>query len=251
MSAAATPVSSPRRSPTGYPVLPCDWLFSVAVEAVIIVETSTQRIVQANPAAAELLQSSSRALLGTPFGPNIRRAGSVVEHSIKAAQGAAAVEEVSCRASGGGPELRAKLSMFRADAESYLLVRLASKAGEVLQSGSQSPAFEAIEGASVGFLLTDSGLRIEYANQAFIDLVGLPPPAEIRGKSLLQWLQLTTGDLAVLRNQMLQREATSVMTARLGTEKAVPLEVEVCAVAVPDGQNTCWGFTIRELPSLN
>ena len=248
---AAAPVPRPR-SPTGHPALPCDWLVSVAVEPVISVETSTQRIVQANPAAAELLRSSPAALLGSPltqiFDPSSTAA---IEDCIKAAQAVAAAEEVTCRASGGGPELRAKLSMFRADADTYLLVRLAPKAGELLQSGSQSPAFDAIEGASVGFLLTDSGLKIEYANQAFIDLVELPPPAEMRNKSLLQWLQLTTDDLARLRNQMLQREATSVLTARLRTEKALPLEVEVCAVAVPDGQHTCWGFTIRELPSLN
>jgi hypothetical protein len=25
----------------------------------------------------------------------------------------------------------------------------------------------------------------------------------------------------------------------------------VCDVAVPDGDLTCWGFTVRELPTLN
>lgn len=249
--AAAEAISRPR-SPTGHPGLPCEWLFSVAVEPVIIVEASTQRIVQANPAAAELLRSSPTALLGTRltdiFDPSNRP---IIEHSIELAHAAAIAEEVTCQASGGGPELHAKISLFRADADSYLLVRLTTRAGERLQSGAQSPAFDAIDGASVSFLLTDSGLRIEYANQAFIDLVELPLPAEIRGTSVLQWLRLTSHDLVRLQNQMLQREASSVMTACLRTEKAAALEVEVCAVAVPDGQNTCWGFTIRELPRLN
>src|SRR5271157_3153940 len=53
---AAHSKASRPRSPTGEPGLPCDWLFSVAVEPVIIVDAMTNRIVQANPAAAQLLR---------------------------------------------------------------------------------------------------------------------------------------------------------------------------------------------------
>jgi PAS domain-containing protein len=232
--------------------LPSEWLFSVALEPVLIIDAGSRCIVQANPAAAELLQHPQAALVGIPLVRLFDESSTgIIEDSLNKAQGAGDAEEVTCRAAGGGPELRAKLSLFRSGAESFVLVRLAAEADEAWKSRSQSPVFDAIEGASVGFLLTDSGLRIEYANQAFIDMIELPPPVEMRGKSLVQWLQLTADDLARLRDQMLQREATSVMTARLRTERDSPLEVEVCAVAVPDGAHTCWGFTIRELPRLN
>lgn len=57
--------------------------------------------------------------------------------------------------------------------------------------------------------------------------------------------------MALLHDQMLRRQATTLMTARLRSEQNLLREVEVCAVAVPDGQSTCWGFTVRELPRLN
>ena len=115
----------------------------------------------------------------------------------------------------------------------------------------ESPVFDAIEAASVGFLLTDDAFYIEYANQAFVDLVELATPAEARGQPLLRWLGLSPKDLLRLRDQELQRQATSVMTAHLLTERQTPRAIEVCAVAVPDEQTLRWGFTIRELPRLN
>jgi PAS domain S-box-containing protein len=243
---------APLRSPTGQPGLPCDWLFSVAVEAVIIVEATTQRIVQANPAAAKLMGTSQAALIGTRFLDALDRSSSeVVARSMEGALATGVGDPVTCKSSGGGAEVRVKASMFRAENQQFLLLNLASMTDDVTPIDSQSPVFDAIDNSSVGFLLTDSGLRIEYANQALVDMVELSPPAEMRGKSLARWLEFSPADLARLREQMLQRQATSVMTAHLRTERGSPLEVEVCAVAVPDGTVTCWGFTVRELPRLN
>lgn len=246
------PPQSRRRSPTGHPGLPSDWLFSVALESVIIVEAITRRIVQANQAAAQLLQRSTPALIGSSFIELFDTSGAVAVMRCIETADAAGAAEVSCCTAGDGSELRLRLSMFRTDADRYLLVRLGRAAAyDGLPDASPSPVFDAIEGASVGFLLTDSGFRVEYANQAFIDMVELLPPARMEGKSLVRWLELSASDLARLRKQMSQRHATSVITARLRTEHSTGRDVEVCAVAVPDGQHTCWGFTIRELPRLN
>jgi PAS domain S-box-containing protein len=233
--------------------LPCDWLFSMAVEPVIIVEASNGRIVQANPAAAILLGISRDTLIGRPvaevFDPSSKEA---VHRAMDAAGSTEGTEQVICRPAGDAAELSATVSLFRVQNDRYLLVRLASVSDDGAgKDQGASPVFDAVDGASVGFLLTDAGFRIEYANQAFVDMVELFPPAEVRGKSLMRWLGLSAADLAGLRDQMLQRQATSVMTSRLLTERNAPFEVEVCAVAVPDGAALCWGFTIRELPRLN
>ena len=73
------------------------------------------------------------------------------------------------------------------------------------------------------------------------------PKAEV----LARWLQLSDTDLAGLQDQMSQRQASTVMSAGLRCGPNSLREVEVCAVAVPDGQMSCWGFTVRELPRLN
>jgi hypothetical protein len=92
---------------------------------------------------------------------------------------------------------------------------------------------------------------VEYTNQAFRDLIELSVPAGVHGRSLLRWLEFSTTDLETLRDQMSRRQATSMMRVRLRTERHRALEAEVCAVAVTDGRQACWGFTVRELPRLH
>ena len=244
-----------RRSPSGDPGLPSEWLFSVAVEPVLIVDAATQQILQANPAAADLVRIPRCLLIGAPF-KDVFDASSLqaVTRSIESACATGRSEAVALRTAADSTELSARLSMFRADADRCLLVRLAGGADPAFEQSSgaaQTPAFDAIEGASIGFLVTDSGLRMEYANQAFLDMIGLPALGQVRGKSLARWLQLSDTDLAGLQDQMSERQASSVMTAGLRCEQNLLREVEVCAVAVPDGQLSCWGFTLRELPRLN
>jgi PAS domain-containing protein len=250
-SSCAAP-GPPLRSPSGESGLPCDWLFSVASEPVIIVDAATEHIVQANPAAAELLGTSLSALLAAPILEAFEISSKTpITDAMERARSAPQAETKPIRAAGNGAEVAAKVSLFYAGGEAYLLVRLASIMDHEALGTTESPVFDAIEGASVGFLVTDAGLRVEYANQAFIDMVKLAPSTAILGKSLASWLEFSERDMAQLHNQMLQRQATTAMTAHLRSERSSPRPVEVCAVAVPNGQLTCWGFTVRELPSLN
>jgi PAS domain-containing protein len=250
-----TSPDQPHRLPTGDPGLPSEWLFSVSVEPVLIVDAITHQVLQANPAAAELLRIPQRLLIGAGFKDVFdASSGQAIGQSMQSACAQGQAEAVALRSAANGAELNARLSLFRADADSYLLIRLAAVADPAIEratAAAHTPVFDAIESASVGFLVTDSGLRVEYANQAFLELIGLPGLEQVRGKSLARWLELSETDLTALQDQMQQRQACSVMTAGLRSEENLLLEVEVCAVAVPDDHLSCWGFTVRALPRLN
>jgi PAS domain-containing protein len=247
--------AAPERSPTAGPGLPSEWLFSVAVEPILIVDAATQQVLQANPSAAELVRISQRLLIGSQL-KDVFDASSeeAIQRSFERASTAGYSEEISLRTIAGSTKLSARLSLFRAGTQNYLLVRLTAAADATVEQSlgaTQTPVFDAIEGASVGFLVTDSGLRVEYANRAFLDMIGLQAFDQVLGKSLVRWLELSDADLAGFQDQMLHREASSLITAALRTEQNLRREVEVCAVAVPDGHVSCWGFTLQELPRLN
>jgi PAS domain-containing protein len=241
--------------------LPCEWLFAAAVEPVLIADAASGRILRANRAAAELLQTPLAALAGMALTDTFDTlAAPAVMESMDRARAAGSSQPVTVRGVVEGVQLSLQVSLFRTVAESYLLVRLAAGDGAPFESahdgqpasrGPETPVFDAIEDAAVGFLIADLALRVEYANAAFLDMVRLSPPAQMRGRSLVRWLQLSGGDLARLRDQMSRRQATSFLTTQLRAEGDVSLQVEVCAVAVPDGQLACWAFTVRELPRLN
>jgi PAS domain-containing protein len=258
--AAAQARAIDTRGTAAHPDLPSDWLFSIAAEPMMIVDAPSGRIMQANPAAAHLLRNAHAELLDRSLPGMFHASGEAdLARGVQAARAGGNVADVTLRPACGGSPLRAKLSLFRADSHEYLLVHLApieidgpgDDALLAARQCSESPVFDAIDSAAVGFVLTDSGLRIEYANKAFGEMIEIDTAEHTIGRSLVRWLELSEGDLTQLRDQMLQRQATSLIAGSLRTESSSTRDVEICAVAVPDDPHTCWGFTIRELPRLN
>jgi PAS domain-containing protein len=232
-----------------------DSLFASAAEAVLIVDATSENVVEANPSAAALLRADRSALLGTPFLAAFEDASlQTVKHALAMARTAGCASAVSVRARAGGSKLGLKVSLFRTAPDSYLLVRLTTRLAheaEAVRGRADSVVLTAIERASVGFLITDAGLRVEYANRAFVDMLGLHSPEQVCGRPLAFWLELTDTDLARLQGQMAQRQAATVLQTNLHSAGNGSPRVEVHAVAVPDGRHTRWGFTLREQPRLN
>jgi len=238
--------------------LPNDWLFNASNEAVLIVNAASASIVLANPPAARLFGQVCTELAGTLLLAAFDESSSAeIRRCLAVAQSAGSASCTALRTQDGSREVRAQLSLVRSSPESYILVRLDPNAPKSAVHGSaaRSVAFEALDGAPVGFVLTDAGFYIDYANQAFAKLVELGSAGDIRGSSLLRWLQLTDQDLSRLRTQLSLREAVTLLTAQLcpegkGTGKGAR-PVEICAIPVPDGGHECWGFTVRNLPRPN
>ena len=102
--------------------------------------------------------------------------------------------------------------------------------------------------AADGFVVTEPGLRILYANQAFARLVGLKAAGDVIGKSLTRWVGFSQEDLTTLTRQMETREAVSAIRTSLkpSPSKAPTRTVELTAVAVPDEPQRCFGFWVKD-----
>jgi nitrogen-specific signal transduction histidine kinase len=241
---------------SGYAELPCEWLFAAASESVVVVDTASGIIVAANPAATLHLQSTRAALIGTPLLEAVNAASApALNRSLKYASRAGSAMPILVRARNSRMELSATVSLVRNPPTSYWLVRLKANtdadeeadtdAGcyDVRESPA-SPVLAAIERATVGFLIADSDLRIEYANRAFIDMIEVGCLEDLRSQSLQRWLGFTTSDSARLNAQMCQRQAVTVLDTTLHSQSGSTRHVEVHAVAVPDEPGACWGFSI-------
>jgi PAS domain-containing protein len=244
---------------------PDAWLFAAATQPVLIVEPASDRIVEANPAAAALLGSERASLLAGSFlgvfaadsTPALlqliataRLSGHgkrIIVRTRGASAGDAARGGRGTRASRAGRDIGVTLSTVLAGTESYLLVRLlpsAHDAADDIDGEVASLVLDAIEQAHAGFVVTDPDLRLSYANRAFIDMVGVGSPEPLRGKSLATWLDLSQEDLTRLHDQMARRDAVTVWKTMLRRSSLSAREVEVSAIAVPDGAERCWGFRI-------
>jgi nitrogen-specific signal transduction histidine kinase len=245
----------PNLAPFGYAELPYERLFAAASEAVLVADAASGTVVAANAAAAVRLQSTRAALIGTPLLKAVDAASEqVLNRALGCASRAGRATPIVVRACNSHTELSATVSLFRRPPESYWLVRLAAnpEAGcEVVHEAPVSPVLAAIEGATVGFLVADADLRVEYANRAFIEMIEAGSLEDLRSESLQRWLEFSTGDSARLQAQMCQREAVTVLDTTLRSERGSTRHVEVRAIAVPDEESPCWGFSICARPSVN
>jgi PAS domain-containing protein len=225
------------------------WLFATASEPVMIIDAGTDTIVQLNPAAALLLQRPVNALLGKRWTAAIEPASAAaLAEALQAALASDRAHTVHLHCRDGAAGLLATISLVRTDEAVYWLVRMARAALEPRRPGHRaSSVLDAIEAAGEGFVVADALLRVRYANQTFVAWTGLRSRDQLRGRSLVHWLQLSACERQGLQQQMADRQAVRMLTTVLRGHGEPACEVEVQAVAVPDGPEPCWGFCIRKL----
>lgn len=225
---------------------PAAELFLAASTAVLLVRESTGYIVIANPAALALLGLDSAQLVGGDWRAAFDAATAVeLAAAGQRAASTGAGTQVAVRAMANAAPLVANLSHFRVAREAYFLIRLSA------DTGSGPPAvelpvalIEQLDATSAPFVVTDGALCIEFANRAFCTLVGELERSSVDRQSVLRWLNFGTSDLALLHQQMSQREATATITTTLCAGPTSLATVDVTAIAVADRSCPRWGFIL-------
>jgi transcriptional regulator PpsR len=216
-------------------------LFRMSQEAVLIVDGATRKVMEANP-AAERLMGPSAPLVGTLFPRLFGEAGE------EAAAGLLAVALASSRPAGaearlprGAKTLSASASAFRQGRVTHILVRLGGGEGEETAEQRLRAALERIPDP---FVVTDADLKIRTANGAFLDLVRLGADQAV-AQPLSRFLAGPGAQRNLvqdsLRTHGALRNFGAILRSAFGDEE----DVEISAVAVPDGDQTTYGMTFR------
>jgi transcriptional regulator PpsR len=226
-------------------------LFQMASEAVVIVDASNQKVVEANPAATQMLGEGGRRVVGRPF-PEGFDADSTqaIQGLLSAVRGGGRSEEVRVRSSDGKREFLVSASVFRQENASLFLVRLSplqANAASAIVPKSSSRVLKVVESAPDGFVVTDIEGRVLTANRAFIDLAQLATEEQARGESLDHWLGRPGVDLSVLIANLRQHGSVRLFATTLRGEQGSSADVEISAVSVRHGDQPCLGFTIRNV----
>jgi transcriptional regulator PpsR len=225
-------------------------LFHSISEAVLMVDSRSLKVVEANPAAARVLGEPIKRIVGRVVGDcfeSVHRAS--VLSLLETVRGAPNSEGAPLRLVGGKLDLTVSASMFRQDGGSFYLVRCAPMVDE----GSDAAAptrralFAALERAPDALVVTNTAGRILYANASFARMAQMESAEQVLGESLDRWLGRSGVDLGVLIANLRQNESVrlfpTVIRGRVGAETAV----EISAASVPGGEHPCLGFTIRDI----
>ena len=226
-------------------------LFERATDAVLIVEATSHRVLEANAVATDLLAQPARRLVGHEL------AAGLPERTQRELYGLLS----RVRASGRSEDLRLRVttpkrmdlvvsaSLFTQDEQSLFLVRLhpvhdGARATAGLREVALSQVMQRLPD---GFLVTDPEGRVLMANAAFVDLVQLSAEEQLIGESIERWLGRPGVDLSVMLAALRQQGVLRLFNTVLHGEHGADAEVEISGVAVPDADPPCLGFNVRHV----
>jgi transcriptional regulator PpsR len=225
-------------------------LFQQSSEAVLTIDSQTQRVTDANPAALALLGQTAGDVIGKP----------VLQLAAKGTQDALLDQLITVRTSGradavqiqlaeGGRLCRASAAPFRQDKITLILLRL--HAGDATTPTTDHlPAHAVMEAMPQGFVVTNGDYTIIEANPVFIEMVGLVSLDQVRGQPIGRWLGRPGVDTNVLLSNLRQLGTVQDFETLIQREHGGGEDVEVTAVAVPHDTHPLNGFIVRRARAL-
>lgn len=223
-------------------------LFQMSTEPVLIVDAATQKVVEANPAATQLLGRTPKGVLGRSFPEGFDDSSTqAIQMMLSSVRAAGRADDVRVRLAESGHDFVVSASLVRQENSSLFLVRLSAQRAESATSTVPRAVLRAVENAPDGFVLTDTEGRILTANHAFIDLAQLATEEQARGESLERWLGRPGVDFKVLIVNMRQHGSVRLFATTLRGEQGSTVEVEISGVASLQGDQPCLGFILRSI----
>jgi transcriptional regulator PpsR len=228
-------------------------LFQGSPDAVLIIDSASQKVLEANPAANELFADVPRKLVGSvfPFGFD-DGSNEAAQGFVAALRSAGKVDGLRVRLS-GSHELTLSGSMFRQEQGSLLILRLSrvvegsnvAKGGDALRGPTMMSKL--MQGSPDCVVVTDIDGSIVSVNEAFVGLAQVASDKVARGEPLSRWLGRTGVEMNVLVSTLRQRGSVRLFPTVLRGEQGAPSDVEVSATMVTEDDRTYLGFTIRDV----
>lgn len=225
-------------------------LFQMAGEAVLVIDASSGRVLEANPAAATMLGTPADKLVGQVFPLGLTpRSAKLVAGLLAAARRTGRADPVSAELAENRSAVQVSATLLHQDQSHLLLVRLSRMDSQPAQAqgAASTMLLQLAQGAPDGLVVTDLDGLVQAANAEFVKLCQMAGDEQMRGQSLERWLGRTDVDLGVLVSNLRQRGTVKLFATTLRGEFGASTEVEISAVAIAPSDPPLLGFTVRDV----
>ncbi len=227
-------------------------LFQLASDGILVVDGASLKVLDANGAAALIFGESAEQLIGRPFPFGLDAAGGrTVTELLGTARSAGRAGDVTVSQADGRRSFHVSASCFRQESATLLLVRFSAvdAANLSVDGDASSPArvLDLLERSPDGFAVTDLDGHILTANRAFVDIAELASLEQIRGTLISNYIGRPGADFPVFLSMLKKNGAVRLIGTSARGSHGNQTEVEVSAVWVPDGEEPCIGFTLRDI----
>ncbi len=225
-------------------------LFQLSTDGILVIDAATLKVLDANSAAGQLFNDPAERLIGRsfPFGVAAASAESL-ETLLSTARSSGRAGDVTVAITGNERTYHASASCFRQESATLILVRLSpTEAGSPdASAGSPARLLDLIERSPDGFVVTDLEGNVLTANRAFLDIAELASLDQVRGEALATWIGRPGADFPIFHSMLKKHGAVRLIGTAARGAHGGQSEVEVSAVWVPEGEEPCIGFTIRDV----
>jgi transcriptional regulator PpsR len=224
-------------------------LFQLSSEPVLIVDATSHKVLEANPAADKLFDNNPKRLIGRVFPEGFdpestTRLQSLLSDLRSGGRG----EELQVRLASGDRQVSVSAMLFRQDISAMILIRIIPRTDQSIAAlPVRSKLLELAQLAPDGLVVTDRDGRILSANAAFIAMTQLGSEQQARGEALERWFGRPGVDLHVLIANLRQNESVRLFATVLRGEFGATADIEVSAVPLQEGATTNFGFAIRDV----
>jgi transcriptional regulator PpsR len=227
-------------------------LFQKSSEACVIVDAGTLKIVEANPAAAQLIGVAEAALTGRAFVECLDADDqSAVTALLQGVRATGAGGKGKIRFAAGGLTATFNADILRQEKGAVFVLRMSavSAGGEVhgINEANDATLRAIFDSAPDAMVVTDLQGNISAANEAFLQMTQMAALPQIRGESLDRWLGRQGVDLSVLVANLKERGSVSLFAAVVRGEHGATTQVEISATFARGGKTPSLGFTIRDV----
>lgn len=227
-------------------------LLQSSAEPTLVVDLGTQRIIDANPVASQLLGEDAKRLIGKALAESLDAAsGRQLPEWFGALRAAGRAEPLRVRLVAGRRSCRLQAAVFRQDNASHALVRLdlSGEAATTALNGHAAPGrfIEVFQRLPDALVVCDGDGRILAANRSFLDLAQLASEEQARNESLERWLGRPGVDMGVLSANLRQGGEVRLFATTLRGELGSSVEVEISATRIGEADSPAYAYAIRNV----
>ena len=238
-------------------------LFQVATDAVMTVEAHSLRIIEANHAAVGLFGSGAGH--GAPLAGQVATrlfdasSRTAVQGLLDSARASGLPAEIIARLLAGAPgaaglgganavAVAVSAAPFRASDGMRLLLRVRAQDTTAPTGNELSLALaRLVDTTQDGVVVTDSGGHIQVANPAFVSMVGASSEDAVRGRPIGEWVGRVADDVPSLIAGVHGHGIAQLVRTSFRRAAGV-VDADVSAALLTEGDQECFGFTVRLRP---
>ncbi len=227
-------------------------LFDLSINAHVIIDGDTSKIIEANSVAQSLMAEKGRRMLGRPMAEFIDMNDfTELQELLSASRNINTPKKASVKLVKNGTLAEITVNFLREENQTVFLINV-MPLSQIREDFKLDPNNErllnAIQFSTDAFVITDLDGKIMTSNQTFLEMTQQEKASDLLDEPIDNWLGRASIDMRIILNNLKDKNSIKhYITSIVPYGNSSGMEVEVSAVKVVNDLESYIGFSIRHI----